>query len=104
MKATESPAPRAYDGGKKLTGLKRHAMVDTDGRILLIGFSEANVHDSVAALLKASRPLQPFVKLVWADSAYQGPKVRRAAAPARVEIVSGLAGQRGFVVQPRPSW
>ena len=59
VKATEAPAPRAYDGGKKLRGLKRHAMVDTDGRVLLIGFSEANVHDSVAgaALLKASRPL-----------------------------------------------
>jgi putative transposase len=106
VKATEAPAPRAYDGGKKLTGLKRHAMVDTDGRVLLIGFSEANIHDSVggAALLKASRPLQPFVKLVWADSAYQGPKVRRAAAPARVEIVTGISGQKGFVVQPRPSW
>ena len=78
-------------------------MVDTDGRALLIGFSEANIDDSAggAALLKASRSLQPFVKLVWADSSYQGSKMRRVAAPARVAIVTGIAGQKGFVVQPR---
>ena len=96
MVATETPTPRAYDGGKKLTGMKRHAMVDTVGRVLLIGFSEANIHDSVggAVLLKGSRRRYPFVKLVWANSAYKRPAVAASAAPARVEIVSGLAGQK----------
>jgi len=103
VKATESPAPRAYDGGKKLTGLKRHAMVDTDGRILMLGFSEANVHDSVggAALLEASRRHHPFLGLVYADSAYKGPTFEASAAPARVEIVTGPKNQRGFIVQKR---
>jgi len=79
-------------------------MVDTEGRVLIIGFSEANLHDSKggAALLKASRRHWPFVELVWADAAYKGrPTVEQAAAPARVEIVSGIAGQKRFVVQPR---
>jgi transposase len=103
VKATEAPAPRKYDGGKKLTGLKRHALVDVDGRILILGFSEANVHDSVggAALTKAAKRQCPFLELYWADSGYRGKPVEAAAAPARVEIVSGLVGQKGFVVQKR---
>ena len=103
VKATEAPPPRDYDGGKKLTGLKRHALVDVDGRFLILGFSTARLHDSVGgiALLKAARRQSPFLELTWADSAYRGPSVEAAAAPGRVEIVSGLVGQKGFVVQKR---
>ena len=103
VKATEAPAPRDYDGGKKITGLKRHALVDVEGRILILGFSTARVHDSVggAALMKAARRQCPFIELYWVDSAYRGPAVEAAAAPARVEVVSGLVGQKGFVVQKR---
>lgn len=103
VKATEAPAPRDYDANKKLTGLKRHALVDVDGRFVIIGFSTARLHDSVggAALLKAAKLQCPFLELIWADSAYRGPVVEAAAAPGRVEIVSGLAGQKGFVVQKR---
>jgi putative transposase len=39
--------------------------------------------------------------LTWANSAYRRPRVEAAAAPGRVEIVSGLVGQKGFVVQKR---
>jgi putative transposase len=103
VKATEASAPRDYDANKKLTGLKRHALVDADGRFLIIGFSTARLHDSVggAALLKAAKTQCPFLELTWADSAYRGPVVQTAAAPRRVDIVSGLAGQKGFVVQKR---
>ena len=83
VKATEAPAPRDYDANKKLTGLKRHALVDVDGRFLIIGFSTARLHDSVggAALLKAAKLQCPFLELTWADSAYRGPVVEAAAAP-----------------------
>ena len=105
VKATEAPAPRDYDGGKKLTGLKRHALVDVDvdGRFLIVGFSTARLHDSLGgiALLKAAKIQCPFLELTWADSAYRGPRVEAAAAPGRVEVVSGLVGQKGFVVQKR---
>ncbi|HMC59516.1 MAG TPA: IS5 family transposase [Candidatus Solibacter sp.] len=103
VKATEAPAPRAFDGGKKIVGLKRHALVDVEGRILLVGFSKADLHDSRggAALVKASQRQWPFIELVWADQAYRGRRMEAAAAPAKVEIISGLVGQRGFVVQPR---
>ena len=103
VKATEAPAPRDYDANKKLTGLKRHALVDVDGRFLIFGFSTARLHDSIggAALLKAAKLQCPFLELTWADSAYRGPVVEAAATPGRVEIVSGLVGQKGFVVQKR---
>jgi hypothetical protein len=64
VKATEAPARRDYDANKKLTGLKRHALVEVDGRFLIIGFSTASfhIHDSVggAALLKAAKVQCPF--------------------------------------------
>ena len=103
VKATEAPAPRDYDGGKKITGLKRHALVDVEGRILILGFSTARAHNSVggSALMKAARRQCPFIELYWTNSAYRGPAVEAAAAPARVEVVSGLVGQKGFVVQKR---
>jgi putative transposase len=67
VKATEAPAPRDYDANKKLTGLKRHALVDVDGRFLIIGFSTARLHDSIggAALLKAAKLQCPFLELTW---------------------------------------
>ena len=36
VKTTESGGPRGYDAGKKIKGRKRHALVDTDGRALLL--------------------------------------------------------------------
>jgi transposase len=36
VKTTESGGPRGYDAGKKIKGRKRHALVDTDGRPLLV--------------------------------------------------------------------
>ena len=36
VKTTESGGPRGYDAGKKIKGRKRHALVDTDGRGLVL--------------------------------------------------------------------
>ena len=36
VKTTEAGGPRGYDAGKKVNGRKRHALVDTDGRGLVI--------------------------------------------------------------------
>src|SRR5271168_4438579 len=36
VKTTEAGGPRGYDAGKKINGRKRHALVDTDGRGLMI--------------------------------------------------------------------
>src|ERR1700722_268805 len=38
-KTTEAGGPRGYDAAKKVKGRKRHALVDTDGRALLLQVS-----------------------------------------------------------------
>ena len=47
---------RGCDAGKKVSGRRRHALVDTDGRLLLAAVSPACLHDSHggAALLAMS--------------------------------------------------
>lgn len=102
VKTTEAGGPRGYDGGKKVVGRKRHALVDTDGRLLLAHVGPANVQDRDAAglLVTASRSRFPFVNLVFADAGYQGPRVREAC-PVPLEIVRGPRGQTTFAVQPR---
>ena len=87
---------------RRLTGLKRHILVDTAGRLLTACVSPADMHDSQVAphLLRASRRHWPFLAKVWADSAYRGERVG-AATPIEVEIVTGPPNQRGFIVQKR---
>jgi transposase len=82
--------------------LKRHILIDADGRLLAACVSPADMHDSRAAphLLQASRRSWPFVETVWADSAYRGERVCDAT-PIRVAIVTGPPNQRGFIVQKR---
>ncbi len=57
VKTAESGGPRGYDAGKKVKGRKRHALVDTDGRGLVLRAHEANIQDRDGAgpVLKASR-------------------------------------------------
>lgn len=102
VKTTESGGPRGYDAGKKIKGRKRHALVDTDGRGLLIEPHPANVQDRDAAgpVLQASRPIFPFIEKLFADTAYDHDRVHSATSIS-VEIVRKLAGQVGFVVLPR---
>lgn len=45
VKTTESGGPRGDDAGKKVKGRKRHALVDTDGRPLLVEPHTADVQD-----------------------------------------------------------
>ena len=47
---------RGYDAGKKVTGRKRHALVDTDGRLLLAAISPACLHDSRCLLYTSPSP------------------------------------------------
>ena len=63
---------RGYDPARRVVGRKRHALTDTDGRLLLATVSPANMHDSHGgvALLRASRRLWPFLAHCFADQAY----------------------------------
>ena len=65
--SVKSPAPgavRGFDAGKKVTGRKRHVVVDTDGRLLMLNITPADISDSAGAqtILAAIRKRRPFVK------------------------------------------
>jgi hypothetical protein len=45
VKSTEAGGPRGYDAGKKVNGRKRHALVDTDGRGLVLEPHPAGIQD-----------------------------------------------------------
>jgi hypothetical protein len=98
-------SPRGYDAGKKIKGRKRHALVDTDGRPLLVEPHTADVQDrdGGGALLQISRGLFPFIEKVWADGGYNHHRVTEATR-ITVEIVSKIAGQSGFVVLLGAGW
>jgi putative transposase len=76
VRTTEAGGPRGYDGGKKVSGRKRHILVDTEGSLLKARVHAADIHDrSGAPLLLAGLNAEfPLSALIWADSAYQGLK------------------------------
>ncbi len=102
VKTTESGGIRGYDGGKKIKGRKRHALVDTDGRALKLQAHAAGIQDRDGAgpRLRASRPRWPSVQPAFADAGYQGPRVA-AASTIRVQVVRKPDGQVGFAVHAR---
>jgi transposase len=50
VKTTEAGGPCGYDAAKKIKGRKRHAMVDTDGRLLALQVGSAGVQDRDGAV------------------------------------------------------
>ena len=68
----ESGGPRGYDGAGRIVGRKRHALVDTDGCLLVIGISAASLQDrdGVGPLVRASRRRFPFIERVYANLGY----------------------------------
>jgi putative transposase len=107
VKATEAADSRGYDGAKKVTGRKRHIVVDSLGLLLAVLVTAADVPDAVAAK-QVLKPLTyerfPRLRLVRADSAYG-----RYGLPAWVaqlghfllELVKRPLAAVGFVLLPQ---
>ena len=102
VKTTESGGPRGYDAGKKVKGRKRQAMVDTDGRALVLDPQPASVQDRDGAVpvLCLSRRSFPFVTKAFADAGFAGERPRSATL-IYIEIVRKPPDQVGFAVHPR---
>ncbi len=88
VKTTEAGGPRGYDAGKKVNGRKRHALVDTEGRGLVLEPHPASIQDRDGGgpLLRVSRRIFPFIQRVFADSGYAGEKVTTSFDPAAGEV------------------
>jgi transposase len=102
VKTAEAGGPRGYDAGKKINGRKRHALVDTDGRALIIEPHPASIQDRDGGgpVLDISRRFFPFIERALADAGYDHERVT-AATIIIVEIVRKLPDQVGFAVLPR---
>ena len=96
---------RGYDAAKKIVGRKRHIAVDTDGRLLMVHLTAAEIADSAGAqtILEAIRKRWPWVKHLFADGAYDRLKLMNKAAYLDfvIEIIRRTDDQKGFEVLPR---
>lgn len=106
VKTTESGGISGYDAGKKIKGRKRHIATDTLGLMLFVLIHAASVQDRDGAvdLIKAMRHRFPWLRHLFADSAYGGDKLASAlAAMGRwtIQIVKRSEAAQGFVLLPR---
>ncbi len=106
VKTTESGGVCGYDAGKKIKGRKRHIVTDTNGFLVGLVVHEANIQDRDGAVrvLNSIRRFYPFLRYIFADGAYRGPKLRTAMKGKggwAIEIVKRSDTAKGFEVIPR---
>ena len=106
MKTTEAGGVSGYDAGKKIKGRKRHAVVDTIGMLFGLAVHAADVQDrdGAPAVLKSIRHACPWLRHLFADGGYAGPKLRGALdriGKWTLEIVKRSDTAKGFEVLPR---
>ena len=96
VKTTESGGPRGYDAAKKIKGRKRHIVTDTTGLMVGAAIHPADVQDRDGAplVVEAIHDLFPWLRHLFADSAYSGDKLLEALAKFgrwSIEIVKRMA-------------
>jgi putative transposase len=98
VKATEKGGPeRGYDGGKKISGRKRHILVDTTGLLLKAKAHAADITDRDGAklLVESAKGVFPRLSHMWADMGYRG------------AVIGWIKQQLGWtveVVKRPPKW
>jgi putative transposase len=104
VKTTERGGPHGYDGAKKLSGRKRHVLVDTLGLLLKVVVHLANIQDrqGVQLLLDPLQGVFPRLSKVWVDSGYtgKGQEWIEQAMGWKVEVVRHPWRPRGMWVVP----
>lgn len=106
VKTTEAGGPRGYDAGKRIKGRKRHLLSDTNGLLVAATVHAADVQDrdGAPALLASIQSLFPWLRHVFADGGYAGPKLQTALdriGTWTVEIIKRSDTAKGFELLPR---
>jgi putative transposase len=107
VKTTERGGPHGYDGAKKVSGRKRHLVVDTTGLLLRVVVHPANLQDREGAqlVLAGMNETFPRIRQLWADQGYTG-KVKTWITETlgwEVTIVQHRARSRGKWVPHSPT-
>lgn len=105
VKNTDTAGSKGYDGGKKVSGIKRHIAVDTQGLPHAIHITTANVSDRNGAIEALSLHKNDLlsVKNVLTDGGYSGEKFAdqaKAILGATVEVAKRSELHK-FVVLPK---
>lgn len=92
VKNTDTAREKGYDAGKKVSGIKRHIVVDTNGLLHGVEVTTANVTDRDGAILLAKRAKKNLsrVEKLLVDGGYSGEKFAteiKKILKAKVEVV-----------------
>ena len=108
VKTTERGGERGFDGGKLITGRKRHIVVDTLGLLLAVAVTSAKLDDGAAApqvLAKVPATKFPRLRKLWGDQKYRNKALaawmRAQAVSYAIEVKEKPAGKKGFVLLRR---
>jgi putative transposase len=103
VRTTESGGVRGIDAGKKISGRKRHIMVDTLGLLWAVVVHAANIQDAHGAWHVVTKLVGrvPRLKKILADGIYDGARIAVQALGWALEIVQRPQGQKGFSVLPK---
>ncbi|WP_454068157.1 IS5 family transposase [Brucella anthropi] len=106
VRTTESGGIRGFDAGKKINGRKRHIVVDTLGLMVGLVIHSAGIQDRDGApdVLKTILKRWPWLRHIFADGGYAGPKLRgrlEKVGKFTLEIVKRSDQANGFEALPR---
>jgi transposase len=92
VKNTDTAREKGYDGGKKVSGIKRHIAVDTNGLLHGVEVTTANVTDRDGAIELSKKYKEDFssVLKILVDGGYTGDKFASSIKKligATVEVV-----------------
>ncbi len=93
--------PPGFDAGKLIKGKKRHILVDTQGLLLhaIVHPADIQDRDGGIVLLSTLFGLFPFLKRLFADSAYAGPVFH--AALAKISNATRNRNRQAFRLRQR---
>jgi putative transposase len=107
VKTTETKGERGHDANKKVTGRKRHILVDVMGLLLVVLVHKADIQERAGAKLLLQRAVTKGfarLRLIWADGGYKGDQFTdwvRTVTGWLLEVVKRPEGTKGFMVLPR---